>query len=241
MPHGWGRPLLATLTCVICLGWHPPTALASIPLTRSTLPSTSNSSAVYFSLPPQANLGTASSPPSMLVEEPPASDNDTNSRAVGVQPLSARGAARALADSTATRAEKALRLLAAARSAVDQGRYEQALLTFSQVATEDADLALAAYARMGRALMLYQTGNTREALLALEDEEVSLRGAAEVHAALAALLWVEKPGLAFRAEQQWAVAREFDTRYSDVAWVAANKHWPPRALDALTRFLRLER
>ncbi len=43
-----------------------------------------------------------------------------------------------------------------------------------------SDLALAEYGRIGRALLLYQLGAPREALLALEDEEAALRGAAEV-------------------------------------------------------------
>ena len=50
-------------------------------------------------------------------------------------------------------------------------------------------------------LIHLQLGRTQDALLALEDEEAALKGAAEVHAALAALLWEEKPNLSFRAEQ----------------------------------------
>jgi hypothetical protein len=46
-----------------------------------------------------------------------------------------------------------------------------------------------------------QLGRTSDALLALEDQEAAVKGTAEVHAALAAVLWRERPLLAFRAEQ----------------------------------------
>lgn len=41
------------------------------------------------------------------------------------------------------------------------------------------------------------------------------------------------------APQEWNLACAFDKRYSDLAWVRTAKHWPPRALDALNRFLTL--
>ncbi len=43
------------------------------------------------------------------------------------------------------------------------------------------------------------------------------------------------------ATQQWEVAREFDSRYTNPQWVRDTKYWPPRAVDALTRFLALQR
>lgn len=79
-----------------------------------------------------------------------------------------------------------------------------------------------------------------EALLELEDEEVSLRGYPEVHVALAAIMYAERPGQIARVEAQWELATEFDTRYTDVNWVARQKHWPPKMIDALNRFLLLE-
>lgn len=69
--------------------------------------------------------------------------------------------------------------------------------------------------------------------------QVSLRGYAEVHAALAAMLWVERPALRQAAETQWEIAMEFNQRFADAEWVAATKHWPPRLMVALDRFLRL--
>lgn len=60
-----------------------------------------------------------------------------------------------------------------------------------------------------------------------------------MHAALAALLYAERPGQRLRAEQQFEVATEFDGRYADAEWVKAHKHWPPRMLSALQAFLAL--
>ena len=84
-----------------------------------------------------------------------------------------------------------------------------------------------------------QVGRVEEALLQLEDEEVSLRGSAEVHAALAAVLHVERPTQVGRAEQQWAIATGFDKRFADAEWVQRERHWPPRLVEALRRFLTL--
>lgn len=117
--------------------------------------------------------------------------------------------------------------------------FSQALQNYTTITQDYGDLALAEYARIGRALCLYQVGRVSDALLLLEDVEVVLRGAAQVHAALAALLYTERPSLIFRAEQNWDISQEFDKRYSDVEWVRVNKHWPPKACDSLERFLKL--
>ena len=50
----------------------------------------------------------------------------------------------------------------------------------------------------------------------------------------------ERPAQRLRAEQQWDIATEFDQRYQDLAWVGANKHWPPKLMAALQRFLALQ-
>jgi hypothetical protein len=47
----------------------------------------------------------------------------------------------------------------------------------------------------------FQAGQTSDAILALEDEVFKMVGSAELHAALAALLYTERPGLGFRAEE----------------------------------------
>ena len=80
-------------------------------------------------------------------------------------------------------------------------------------------------------------GKVNDALLQLEDEEVALRGSAEVHAALAAIFYdLGKP---LQAEQQWTVATEFDKRYIDLDWVQRERHWPPKLLASLQKFLSL--
>lgn len=68
---------------------------------------------------------------------------------------------------------------------------------------------------------------------------MALRGSAEVHAALAVILHAERPRQVGRAEQQWTIATEFDSRFSDLEWVAKERHWPPRLMAALQRFLTL--
>lgn len=104
-------------------------------------------------------------------------------------------------------------------------------------------------ARVARAILLYQisiSNNTSSkkqqislAIAQLEDEEVSLAGSAEVSAALAAMLWTERPGQRERAESLWEASQEFDKRFSDVEWVAREKLWPPRLVDALKQFLNM--
>ena len=92
---------------------------------------------------------------------------------------------------------------------------------------------------MNRSFMLYQTGQQSQAIRELEDEEVALRGRAEVHAALAVMLYKSRPDQRQRAEEQWELASEFDKRFADVAWVAKEKSWPPALLGALDEFLHL--
>lgn len=84
-----------------------------------------------------------------------------------------------------------------------------------------------------------QEGATSQALTELNELELDLRGNPETHAALAAVLYIERPAQRWRAEQQWDIAVGFDRRYEDVGWVQENKHWPPRLLEALDKFLSL--
>lgn len=143
------------------------------------------------------------------------------------------------ASPTAAGAADAIQHLNAGRQAIDEGQYSDALQNFAYVLDKYPDYALAEYARVGRALLYYQAGDASRAILELESEEVVLTGYAEVHAALAAILYAERPAQVLRAEQQWTVATSFDTRYGDPAWVRREKHWPPRAVAALERFLSL--
>ncbi len=69
----------------------------------------------------------------------------------------------------------------------NNGRLLQALQKYTTIVKEHSDLALAERARIKRALMLYETGAVEQALLELEDEEVALRGNAEVEQLFLAL------------------------------------------------------
>jgi len=124
-------------------------------------------------------------------------------------------------------------------AAADRGEWTQALDKYTQIIEKYSDLALAERARISRALLMYQVGQVEDALLQLEDEEVALRGAAEVHAALAAILYTERPAQVGRAEEQWAIATGFDRRYADEDWVRTQRRWPPRMMTALQKFLNL--
>ena len=58
--------------------------------------------------------------------------------------------------SMAGAAADALQQLAAAQAAAAAGEYTAALLAYDQVVKNHPDLALSEYARLGRAIMLYQ-------------------------------------------------------------------------------------
>lgn len=88
-------------------------------------------------------------------------------------------------------------------------------------------------------LLLLQEGRTEPALVQLNELEVTMRGNPEAHAALAAVLYAERPNQRWRAEEQLEIAYEFAPQFSDPAWVAAQHHWPPRLMDALTALLAL--
>jgi len=133
--------------------------------------------------------------------------------------------------------ERVMALMEEAKTASDDGDFSTALRAHSEIIARYPDLALAERARIARGLLLYQVGKPQEALLQLEDEEVALRGNAEVHAALAVIFYdLGKP---VQAENQWNVASEFDSRYSDVYWVQKERHWPPKLIIALENFLNL--
>jgi tetratricopeptide (TPR) repeat protein len=153
-------------------------------------------------------------------------------------PLRARGNAPEQ-ESVRSQIDHVMGLMAEGNAAAASGDYASALDSYSAIVQRYPELALAERARVTRAQLLYQVGRVEEALLQLEDEEVSLRGSAEVHAALAAVLHAERPAQVGRAEQQWAIAAGFDTRFEDVEWVQRERHWPPRLVEALRRFLTL--
>eukprot|EP01025_Chloroclados_australasicus_P054499 TRINITY_DN6462_c0_g2_i1.p2 TRINITY_DN6462_c0_g2~~TRINITY_DN6462_c0_g2_i1.p2 ORF type:complete len:237 (-),score=32.04 TRINITY_DN6462_c0_g2_i1:335-1012(-) len=135
--------------------------------------------------------------------------------------------------------QRILDLSKEAREAADSEDYKQALDIYSSIVKEYPDLALTQYSRINAALMLYQLGYPKDAVRTLENLEQDLKGYPELHAALAVILYNGVPDEAERAEQQWEVANEFDKRYANVDWVSRNKHWPPKMIEGLNKFLQL--
>ena len=136
-----------------------------------------------------------------------------------------------------SRIQVAVKLYMGAVEDQKEGRYQDALAKYEEVIAKYGDFALAERSRVSRAILEYQVGKVDAAILHLKDEEVALRGDAEVHAALAIVLYSEKPYEISLAEEQFEVAMEFDKRFGDVAYVRDGKPaWPPRMVAALEKF-----
>lgn len=60
----------------------------------------------------------------------------------------------------------------------------------------------------------------------------------EVHAALAAALYVDKHA-PLLAENQFAIATLLDPHYTDLSYVKETKHWPPSLVCSLQQFFEL--
>ncbi|CAI5499564.1 unnamed protein product [Closterium sp. Naga37s-1] len=137
-----------------------------------------------------------------------------------------------------SRVDRAVRTLEEGRSAQAEGRWEDALALYTEVQEEYPDLALSVYGKAGRALMEYQVGDLRTAVTRLRVLSVEFKGYPEVHAALAAALYVE--GGAAAAERQFTIATLLDSRFSNRAWLESERHWPPTLLLHMKRFLLLQ-
>eukprot|EP00889_Picochlorum_renovo_P005049 jgi/Picre1/32079/NNA_007427.t1 len=89
------------------------------------------------------------------------------------------------------RMQAALKLLQSASDDQAMGDYQRALEKYKSLVLEYPEFeGLGERGRVGQALMEYQVGMVDAAILHLEDEEVALRGLAEVHAALASVcMW----------------------------------------------------
>jgi tetratricopeptide (TPR) repeat protein len=194
---------------IAALMWlSPPPSLASIPLTADPLPQPSAQQLKALS-----QLG------------------------IRVPPSSFQRSLKPEEESMKTKISRVMALMKEAEEASDAFDWHSALRCYSDIVNKYSDLALSERARISRALVLYQVGRPDEALLQLEDEEVALRGSAEVSAALAVVAY--NLGRIDQAEQQWTVATEFDGRYENPEWVASQRSWPPRMIQALQRFLAL--
>ncbi|KAL5714610.1 hypothetical protein ACHQM5_016546 [Ranunculus cassubicifolius] len=133
---------------------------------------------------------------------------------------------------------KAIELLDKGREFQKRGDYPQALDFFSQVVSDYKEFAFSDYARVGRAFALYEVGDRDQAITEMEDVSISLKGYPEVHAALAAALYVDK-NAPLLAENQFAIATLLDPHYTDLSYVRDTKHWPPSLVSSLKLFITL--
>uniref|UniRef100_A0A0E0MKF7 Tetratricopeptide repeat protein n=1 Tax=Oryza punctata TaxID=4537 RepID=A0A0E0MKF7_ORYPU len=147
-------------------------------------------------------------------------------------------AERAASASVSRRVGEAVRLLDLGRDLQARGEFTAALASFTAVVSEYKDLSLSEYARVGRALVLYEVGDRDDAIAEMEDVSVALRGYPEIHAALAAALYADKHA-PLLAENQFAIATLLDPHYTDLAYVRDTKHWPPSLVDSLRHFITL--
>ncbi|CAM0146395.1 unnamed protein product [Urochloa decumbens] len=145
---------------------------------------------------------------------------------------------RAASEAVSRRVGEAVGLLELGRELQARGEFSQALASFTRVVREYADLALSEYARVGRALVLYEIGDRDESIAEMEDVSIALKGYPEIHAALAAALYADKHA-ALLAENQFAIATLLDPHYTDLAYVRDTKHWPPSLVASLHDFITL--
>ncbi|EEF35753.1 uncharacterized protein LOC8263080 [Ricinus communis] len=136
------------------------------------------------------------------------------------------------------RVSEAIGLLEKGRELQAQGDFSAALPYFTLVVENYKDFAFSEYARVGRALALYEVGDKQEAIAEMEDVSISLKGYPEVHAALAAALYVDKHA-PLLAENQFTIATLLDPHYTDISYVKETKHWPPSLVSSLKRFITL--
>ncbi|KAI9114296.1 hypothetical protein K1719_014524 [Acacia pycnantha] len=139
---------------------------------------------------------------------------------------------------TSQRVSEAVELLEMGRELQAQGDFNGALAYFSKVIQNYKDFALSDYARVGRALVLYEVGDREEAIAEMEDVSISLKGYPEVHAALAAALYTDKHA-PLLAENQFTIATLLDPHFSDLSYVRDRKHWPPSLVSSLRQFITL--
>uniref|UniRef100_A0ACD5Y5R9 Uncharacterized protein n=1 Tax=Avena sativa TaxID=4498 RepID=A0ACD5Y5R9_AVESA len=169
-----------------------------------------------------------------------AGNNNGSSRgaaaAAGYDPVTE--AERAASTAVSLRVGEAVRLLDLGRDLQARGEFREALASFTAVVSGYKDLALSEYARVGRALVLYEIGDRDESITEMEDVSVALKGYPEIHAALAAALYADKHA-PLLAENQFTIATLLDPHYTDLAYVRDTKHWPPSLVTSLKNFITL--
>ncbi|XP_020598999.1 uncharacterized protein LOC110038482 [Phalaenopsis equestris] len=133
---------------------------------------------------------------------------------------------------------EAVRLLDLAREFQAKGEFSRALDYFTQIINDYKDFAFTEYARVGRALLLYEIGDRQQAITEMEDVSISLKGYPEIHAALAAALYTDRHA-PLLAENQFTIATILDPCYADLSYVREKKHWPPSLVRSLKNFITL--
>ncbi|KAK8710080.1 hypothetical protein V6N13_145421 [Hibiscus sabdariffa] len=136
------------------------------------------------------------------------------------------------------RVSEAVELLERGKELQAQGDFPKALQFFTSVVENYKEFAFSDYARVGRALALYEVGDREEAIAEMEDVSISLKGYPEVHAALAAALYADKHA-PLLAENQFAIATLLDPHFTDLSYVIETKHWPPSLVSSLQHFITL--
>lgn len=114
------------------------------------------------------------------------------------------------------------------------GDWEGATADF-KTATELAP-GLAA-AGVNYALALYQIGDNTEAIRLLKNLVRKYSQFADPRAALSAVLWDQ--GFKGEAESNWYPVMGLDPRYKNIDWLRTIRRWPPKAVEAIDRFLKL--
>ncbi|KAL6219855.1 hypothetical protein ACLB2K_007614 [Fragaria x ananassa] len=205
---------------------QPSTLKALLPISRSPL---LTRRLVLLSLPLATFLLPSNSSAADAIDS-------TSSAVTSFNPIS--DAERESSAAISRRISEALELLEKGREFQATGDFDKALLSFTQVIEKYKEFAFSDYARVGRALTLYEVGNRDDAIAEMEDVSISLKGYPEVHAALAAALYVDKHA-PLLAENQFTIATLLDPHYTDLSYVKDTKHWPPSLVSSLQHFITL--
>ncbi|KAM3702673.1 hypothetical protein ACB098_04G042100 [Castanea mollissima] len=210
-----------------------------VPISKTPLQPNTNRRLILFSLP--------LIPTTFLLFTPPSPSNNNANTAQKPTSLNYSALAtfepvspeeREASATISRRVSEAVELLDKGRELQAQGDFNRALQYFTQVVEKYKDFAFSDYARVGRALALYEVGDRDEAIAEMEDVSISLKGYPEVHAALAAALYVDKHALLL-AENQFTIATLLDPHYTDLSYVKETKHWPPSLVSSLQHFISL--
>ena len=115
-----------------------------------------------------------------------------------------------------------------------RGNWVEAEACFAKAAAAARDFSFTSANRAGA---LFQLGRDAEATKLLKTLLRRYPDFDDARAALAAILWVGGEDRA-AAEEQWL--RVGDPRYRDRAWLAGDRHWPPRLVAAATALMDIK-